>query len=532
MSDGSTHDERLDALLADLVDGRISDVDHEALAERLRNNEDARRRYHEYMELHALLRWSESEPTVMPAPEASPAVAGRIERWMGWAVAALLCLGTAGLLVPMFTGGGPAKQSMQAQVELADPDVIIVRGESEFAAEPGVAIHPGDIVVTPERGAAVIRYVNESTSVSLSVATRARFGAENGGKRIELLDGRVSCDVDMQPQGRPMMLHTRDARAVVLGTRFTLAARDAHTRLAVTEGAVRFEDARTRRSVKTAAGWMAEVGPQVALTTRRIADVILADGPVAYWRLNQPEGASEVPNLANPDALKGRVHRVEFNKPGPPPEQFPDFEPENTAANFDGHNDYITVPDPGADSVFDFRNGDSITLEAWINPRKLKDDTQVYIVGKGRTSNKGFPPDNHNWGLRIRGEEDLCKLSFIFRDVDNRKHGSPGYREDWHRWVSIEGFEANSGWHHVVVTYTFGKPESLRGYLDGMLVSGFWDYGGASAEPPVVDDDEVWIGSARGGIRGNSFDGLIDEVALYRKILTPEQVRNHFRRAW
>jgi len=39
--------------------------------------------------------------------------------------------------------------------------------------------------------------------------------------------------------------------------------------------------------------------------------------------------------------------------------------------------------------------------------------------------------------------------------------------DDWHRWTSDDGFEPGSGWHHVAVTYTFGKPESLRGWLYG-----------------------------------------------------------------
>ena len=53
---------------------------------------------------------------------------------------------------------------------------------------------------------------------------------------------------------------------------------------------------------------------------------------------------------------------------------------------------------------------------------------------------------------------------------------------------------------------------------------GEWDMGGASARQPVVDDDELWLGAAKGGAQGNKFTGMVDEVAIYRKVLTPEQI--------
>ncbi|TXT34059.1 MAG: hypothetical protein FD138_1749 [Planctomycetota bacterium] len=73
-------------------------------------------------------------------------------------------------------------------------------------------------------------------------------------------------------------------------------------------------------------------------------------------------------------------------------------------------------------------------------------------------------------------------------------------------------------------SYTFGKPESIRGYIDGQPIDGDWDYGGATTEAPVIDDDELWIGSALGLNSGNSFHGSIDEVAIYRTALPAERI--------
>ena len=104
-----------------------------------------------------------------------------------------------------------------------------------------------------------------------------------------------------------------------------------------------------------------------------------------------------------------------------------------------------------------------MTIEAWVSPTKLSNGQQVYIVGKGRTGNKGAAADNQNWSLRLVGKDGGCRLSFLFRDADNRA----GVQEDWHRWTSERGFGINSGWHHVAVTYD-GNVEVL--YLDGAAI--------------------------------------------------------------
>ncbi|MEM7234184.1 MAG: DUF1553 domain-containing protein, partial [Planctomycetota bacterium] len=95
------------------------------------------------------------------------------------------------------------------------------------------------------------------------------------------------------------------------------------------------------------------------------------------------------------------------------------------------------------------------------------------------------------------------------------------------RWNSSDGFVAGSGWHHIAVTYTFGKGNSVRGYIDGKPTGGRWDLGGESNEAPVVDNDEVWIGTALGGNKTNSFQGAIDNVAVYRTALSSAAIRRH-----
>ena len=247
------------------------------------------------------------------------------------------------------------------------------------------------------------------------------------------------------------------------------------------------------------------------------ADVVHADKPVAYWRLNDAAGTGLLGDAPWPAAKTAGP--VQYAQPGPRHGKFPLFDATNQAIVFDQPAS-LRYDDPGENSPLDFGAGDTITLEAWVSPAKLGDGQQVYVIGKGRTGNKGFAADNQNWALRLAGKEGTCRLSFLFRGKTNRA----GNQDDWHRWTSDAGFAAGSDWHHVAVSYTFGKGDSLRGYVDGKPSTGKWDYGGKTDEAPVVDNDQIWIGSASGNNAGNSFRGGIDEIAIYRAALSAEQI--------
>jgi len=220
-------------------------------------------------------------------------------------------------------------------------------------------------------------------------------------------------------------------------------------------------------AVSMTPGWSSATGPSAA------------DSPVALWGFENKATLS-----AEGTKIDGRVV---LGEAGPRPPRAHAFAADNTAALFGAGRGFIRVVDPGEHSHYDFTNGDSITLESWVNPFELTDGQQVYIVGKGRTSNPKVAAYNQNWALRLSAADGLARPSFLFRNADNRK----GHTEDFHRWVADEGFSPGTGWHHVAVSYTFGEPDSIRGYIDGRPVGGAWDFGGPTTKPPVVDDDEV-----------------------------------------
>ncbi|MEY3032339.1 MAG: hypothetical protein RLZZ622_814 [Planctomycetota bacterium] len=289
--------------------------------------------------------------------------------------------------------------------------------------------------------------------------------------------------------------------------------------------------------------------PPAGLNPAETADAeVLADRPLAVWRFAEPDGGKQavaerfahdgnrsLPNdsgqadqlpiadlLASAERLPAdRDGTVVFAEPGPRPPRHPAFASDNAAALFGSGRGFLRVSAKTARfDEFQFTAGDSITLEAWVNPFGVADGQQVYIIGKGRTGRSGFAKENQNWSLRLASRGGLARPSFLFREVAERVDSNKHY----HRWIASEGFEPGTGWHHVAVSYTFGEKDSLRGYLDGRPVEGKWDAGGATAASPVVDDDEVWIGSSLGGSSASTFAGLLDNVAVHRQTLSPERI--------
>ena len=222
---------------------------------------------------------------------------------------------------------------------------------------------------------------------------------------------------------------------------------------------------------------------------------------------------------ARPDlAISGNV---QLKQAGPRRPDYPRFEEKNKAATFDGKGAHLTLEDPGANSILDFKNGDAITLEAWVKPDGLRNGETPYIIGKGRTDPKSATPGNQNWALRLRVNSEAACLNFLFASPS-------GNSVKWHRWTTTTGFANDGRWHHVAVRYEFGKPESMLGWIDGKELTGTWDMDGATTDAPVVDDAPVWIGSSQGGAAASSFRGALDEVWIHRALVPSEELTNRF----
>lgn len=221
------------------------------------------------------------------------------------------------------------------------------------------------------------------------------------------------------------------------------------------------------------------------------------------------------------DALPGeRVGKIDVVAAELQQPQYPEFETGNSVLKLNSPS-WIRIPDSSDDSRFDFDNGDAVTLEAWVRLNSMGEN--VYLVGKGRTGTSGPKAINQNWAFRLRKVNGVPCVNFLFRSRKSEEH--PG---DWHRWTSKTGITKASRWHHVAVSYKFGDPKSIVGVIDGKKVTGSWDMGGPTTQPPVIDDDDVWIGSSMAGNKGNSLDGWIDNLAIHRQQLPVDELLSRY----
>jgi mono/diheme cytochrome c family protein len=205
-------------------------------------------------------------------------------------------------------------------------------------------------------------------------------------------------------------------------------------------------------------------------------------------------------------------HFEDAKEAGPRAPTYPGFLPKNTARRFD-----VKTPLKIADSgKLRFGLNESITLEAWV---KLADLTGTpYILGKGRLGTKEFGANNQNYALRLQNGQ----IGFLFHSVT-----TPDQKGAWHRWWSKDRI-AGGGWHHIAVTYTFGKSKSIKGYIDGRETDGTWDMGGATDRAPVTDGDALIIGNGSTLAASHALNGLLDEVAIYRGKVNAEVLKSRY----
>lgn len=273
-----------------------------------------------------------------------------------------------------------------------------------------------------------------------------------------------------------------------------------------------------------AIGYVSPSNAERVTRAKSYAELIREDGPVAHWSFGESTGAETSALLTSGEELLGQLEgKASLGNPGPTRDEYPLFDSENMSLAISGAKSFVRVRDPGDDSLLDFANGETITIEAWVNPSTVGDDQQVYILGKGRTQNKGFASDNQNYALRLRGMKGTARVSFLFR-----KSATEQSPQAFHRWNSDLGFVVDGTWHHVAIVYEFGNPENVRAYVDGQPSRGSWDMGGPTTDPPVVDNDDVWIGSSMGGSLGSTLVGRIDEVAIYRSALDDQRLRDRY----
>lgn len=243
-----------------------------------------------------------------------------------------------------------------------------------------------------------------------------------------------------------------------------------------------------------------------ALAANGPADAAAGESAVLRWDFEQELGSGELVGAASMEPV------------GPTPAMgFQGMPERNSALVLPGPAGYVRLVDNEEQGPLDFGPGDCITLEAWVRLDNARSGSYLYVIGKGRTYENG-PLENHNYALRVFIKRGMAYPSFLFSTRE------PQDTYTYHRWTANEGVPVDPYWHHIAVSYQFGFPSSIRGYVDGVASTGRWDMGGATDRPPVNNNESLWIGSSRGGAPTSSFIGAIDGVAIHRRLVEPAEL--------
>jgi len=157
---------------------------------------------------------------------------------------------------------------------------------------------------------------------------------------------------------------------------------------------------------------------------------------------------------------------------------------------------HVAVPHSSA--LF-FPAGQPITIEAWIRPREAGGRRTILTKGSGGIGDVNY------WLILLNG-----RIVFRYDSGDATTR---------FRYETMDPVAPADMWTHVAVTHTFGT-DSITVYINGAPVAGTWTAGppDSVARPP---DAPLLIGASDSAY---VFDGLIDEVRIWRTIRTQQQI--------
>jgi hypothetical protein len=257
------------------------------------------------------------------------------------------------------------------------------------------------------------------------------------------------------------------------------------------------------------------------------SQTILAANPVGYWRLSETstavgaviDSASAVgaPQSGPQNGTHTNINAANLGQPGPRPsdqiggQPLLGFESDNRAPDFqgeaDGGNDVVLIP---GTAPLNFSTNRRFSLEAWVKaPQGAFQEAGGAILAKG-TGGGGeqFAIDLVNGAYRF----------FLWNG------GVPN-----NATVVQSGITPNGAWQHVVGTFD-SAAGIMRLYVNGQQVG--------SAAPPatlISNTHEVSIGARKNANSSNydlNFDGIVDEVAIYDRALTPTEITAHYQAAF
>jgi len=174
------------------------------------------------------------------------------------------------------------------------------------------------------------------------------------------------------------------------------------------------------------------------------------------------------------------------------------------AASFDGVDDTIALT---GNPDLPLYNHPEYTLSLWVKGHGTHNDRRIWAEGNSANTNPIIGLGTHGAGLH-------SKIRFYFRG------------DSWNvfLWKNSDAEPFDGKWHHILITDANGD---LKLYVDGKRDTADLSY----TRPANVTLDYSGIGGLARAAGGSFFNGSIDEVGMWKRILSPEEVQQVYRRS-
>jgi len=244
----------------------------------------------------------------------------------------------------------------------------------------------------------------------------------------------------------------------------------------------------------------------VALTALPIpgnyGGAIIADGPVAYWRLDESSGSVAHDYYGGHD---GTYFAATLGQPG-----YSSIDPDTAAGFAGGSGSYVGNIDG---NQINFTGHTNFTLEAWVNgqPGQAEESTIIAkgIGGSGTTATEQFSIDVTAGHYRFFTRQGDANNTLIDANAVSGPDGT---------WQHVVGVYDDAG--GTMYIYVNGNQEGTHAARTGGTIAGL---------------TPVSIGSKRLGNDPNyngGFNGLIDEISIFPYALSAPQVLAHYGAAY
>ena len=209
--------------------------------------------------------------------------------------------------------------------------------------------------------------------------------------------------------------------------------------------------------------------------------LVLSDRPSAYWRFEETTSVAKDEVGAHDGTYSRNVQHVDGVLPG------------THAASFDSASTIIIG------DAFGFTGAAPFTLEIWAAPTAASGNPAC-MIAKDTPNEGGSIQDG--WAFYVGDSNELIGARWS------------GASEQSARAAALP----SNVFSHVVMTYD-GMRIAL--YVDGALVGD-----GASASSMASITSRLVLGGSRDGT-GCFFHGVLDEIAIYNRVLPVDRIRAH-----